>query len=235
MLVSSACARSASRARWRAAGGFAYVLEDSLGGALEETLVGPYRSVSAGWFHVCAVRESGAMECWAAEARKELESVVEYPPHIYYGLAEAPAGAYRSVSAAEWHTCAIRDSGEIACWGGPYSELTDAPPGTYRSVSAGSTFTCAVRESGEIECWGLVDAQSGAPSGTYRSVSVSDNDACAIRETGEIDCWRPNWDQVETHPGSYRAVSVGFSYTCAIRESGEIVCWRFGGVPPEIR
>ena len=208
------------------------MLEEALDVSLEETLSGPYRSVSAGWVHVCAVRESGEMECWQSEPRIQ-DGTTDYVGHVYLPLADSPPGAYSTVSAADGHTCAIRESGEIVCWAGFDPRLTNAPPGRFRSVSTGVMFNCAVRESGEIECWGLVDAQSGAPFGTYRSVSVSDNDACALRETGEIDCWLPNSDQVETHPGSYRAVSAGFGYTCAIRDSGEIVC--FGGVPREIR
>ena len=47
-------------------------------------------------------------------------------------LAESPPGTYSTVSAADGHTCAIRESGEIVCWAGFDPRLTDAPLGTFR-------------------------------------------------------------------------------------------------------
>ena len=67
---------------------------------------------------------------------------------------DAPPGRFRSVSVSKRHACAIRESGEIACWGRTESGETDAPAGRFRSVSAGAWHTCGVRESGEIACWG---------------------------------------------------------------------------------
>ena len=200
--------------------------------------------MSAAVIHTCALQESGAIECWGlADQLKDFGGIADFPIEEDYGQAESPAGTYRAVSAAATHTCAIRKSGEIDCWG----TLTDAPAGKYRSLSAARDYTCAVRESGEIDCWGRVDAQSSAPSGTYRSVSVSGGvrdlvgvlvsgrHACGLRESDGIDCWLGYADQTETPPGMYRAVGAGFGYTCAIRESGEIVCWDPDPVPPQIR
>ena len=210
---------------------------------------GPFRSVSAGLIHACAVRNSGELECWGLVGGWEWCPVCDFPIEEDYGQAEPPPGTYGAVSAAGTHTCAIRESGAVACWGGRYRELTDAPTGRYRSLSAARGYTCAARESGEIDCWGRVDAQSSAPSGTYRVVSASGGTplgigfsvvesgrhACGLRESGQIDCWLGRADQTDVPPGTYRAVSAGFGYTCAIRESGEIVCWGLETVPREIQ
>ena len=147
------------------------------------------------------------------------------------------------MSAASEHNCAIRESGEIVCWGAS----PDPPVRMYRSLSAAHGYTCAVRESGEIDCWGHFDAQSGAPLGTYSAVSASGGvpkafdvhvgwrHACGLRESGEIDCWLGYADQTDVPPGTYRAVSTGYGYTCALRESGEIVCWVLERVPLELQ
>ena len=94
------------------------------------------------------------------------------------------------MSAAAWHTCAVRESGELACWGRNAHGQTDAPPGTYRSVDAKGNNACALRESGELACWGRnAHGQTDAPPGRWREVSLGWYHACALRESGELACW----------------------------------------------
>ncbi len=74
-------------------------------------------------------------------------------------VAPEPAEIWRldrvvGVSAGSHHTCAVRASGEVVCWGANGAGQTETAPGSYRSVGAGGSHTCAVRESGEIACWG---------------------------------------------------------------------------------
>ena len=69
-------------------------------------------------------------------------------------IAISPAAPrYVAVSAGSGHTCAIRTSGEITCWGANEYGQTDAPAGSFRAISTGFDHTCAIRESGEIACW----------------------------------------------------------------------------------
>ena len=162
--------------------------------------------------------------------------------------ATAPEGTFLSLG----DSCAIRESGEIACWGGEHWMRDMAPPaGRYRSVSAGDDHACAIRESGEIECWGDTHiywwgsdrsgsnypaypyeegdnnhGQLDAPAGSYRSVTVGLFHTCAIGESGEISCWGGNrLGETDAPPGNYELLRTSGHQSCAIRESGEIDCW----------
>ena len=124
---------------------------------------GKFRAVSAGRAHSCAIRESGEIECWGDNNgyRTSDGSIIKDPYFLgslsygYVGQSDPPPGKFRAVSAARDHTCAIRESGEIECWGENMYGQTDAPPGKFRAVSAGGRHSCAIREGdGAIECWG---------------------------------------------------------------------------------
>ena len=143
------------------------------------------------------------------------------------------------------HTCAIRASEEIECWGISegsqhydtyYGGETDAPEGRFTtiSVSVGGR-TCAIRaDSGAIECWGRESAyvnaygEDNALEGSYTAVSVGFDHVCAIRAgDSAIECWGSNnYGETDAPEGSYSAISAGASHTCAIRESDSaIACW----------
>ena len=124
-----------------------------------------YAAVSAGQWHTCAIRESGALTCWGARVRRDA-SVPSSQFRVDFGQAAPPSGTFRQVSAGATHTCGLRDSGEISCWG---SEMT-APAGRYTWITAGgglglinpdSGHTCAVRSADpgqrrleHVVCWG---------------------------------------------------------------------------------
>ena len=105
-------------------------------------------------------------------------------------------GAVLVVSVGEFHTCALWESGRLACWGeNDYGQI-EVPEGRYRSVSVGIGYTCAVRDSGRILCWGNPSwsVTEDVPEGWYRSVSSTVWHACAIRESGTVRCWGSNED-----------------------------------------
>ena len=141
---------------------------------------------------------------------------------------------FSSVSAGGRHTCAIRRTGEMVCWG--YNEHGEsvAPTGTFLSVSAGYDHTCAVRDTGELACWGWdYNDQSSPPAGTFVSVSTGLWGPCGLRDTGEIECWGSSWGP---SAGTFTSVSAGTNYVCAVRVTGEAACWGGGNInysPPD--
>ena len=126
-------------------------------------------SVSAGSFHTCAVLDDGSLKCWGynGNGRLGLGSTTQQttPQSVSLGTGRTAV----SVSAGNYHTCAVLDDGSLKCWGangsgrlGLGSTTQQTTPqsvslGTGRtavSVSAGSSHTCAVLDDGSLKCWG---------------------------------------------------------------------------------
>ena len=61
-----------------------------------------------------------------------------------------------AVAAAMYHTCAVRASGELVCFGNNRYGQCDVPPGLgpVVAVTAGRYYTCAVTAAGELVCFG---------------------------------------------------------------------------------
>ena len=205
---------------------------------------GRFTAVAVGYSHACAIRAgSGAIECWGKNIWDRWNPDTEEREEINTGQTDAPAGSFTAVAVGSRHTCAIRDTGELACWGSNewtepgniYNAGQATPPaGRFTAVSASGGYNCAIRESDSaIECWGggfWVET----PAGSFSAVSTGFQHACAIHAvSGAIECWGYDWNlMVQRTPqaGSFTAVSTGQSHTCAIRaESGAIECWGYYG------
>lgn len=133
------------------------------------------------------------------------------------------------VSAGFSHTCAVRASGGVVCWGrNSDGQLGDGTTNDARTptvtglaaadaidVEAGTGVSCAVHLGGAIECWGknargqLGDGMTndrhspGAVLGVTDAVNVSlgADHACAVRRAGSVVCWGGN-DMGETGTGT---------------------------------
>ncbi|HEY2899879.1 MAG TPA: HYR domain-containing protein [Polyangia bacterium] len=177
-------------------------------------------SIAGGARHACAVRDSGEVDCWGEDEYGQLGNAIS--DNTTFDLPAAVPGLSDgvSVAAGQDHTCAIRRTGEVACWGhNSWGELGDgttndsAVPVLVSGLSdavgigAGGEQTCAVRANGQVVCWGRGDgAELGngtVPfSPTPTPVTVLDlSDAIAV--------------------------AVGEMHTCALRANGQVVCWGY--------
>ncbi len=139
--------------------------------------------VAAGDQHVCVRTDAGQVQCWGSGREGQRgDGVIEalprwrgpHPPPMprtpqvvvtVVGLEQvvrlAAGGAF---------TCALRQDGELLCWGagrdGQLGDGGDAPRATPVAVpvaavvdmSLGSAHACAVLRAGESKCWGYNDA-----------------------------------------------------------------------------
>ena len=78
--------------------------------------LGSFIAVSAGSYHTCAIRTNGEIDCWGLNGDPYIDDAGELQISDL-GQSDAPDGNYSAVSAGDAHSCAIRESGAIKCWG----------------------------------------------------------------------------------------------------------------------
>lgn len=184
-------------------------------------------AISAGVEHTCAIREGGQAVCWGWRGPNgllgdghtdadywEASSIpVEVP-----GLNDAIA-----IAAGGVETCAIREGGQVVCWG-LASEVGDGSP----VYDPDDPSTHTVRLS-PVNVVGLSDA-------------IALEGTCAIRAGGQMVCWGPNsynklgngtpWDHnlvMGDVIGMTDTVDLapGGQFGCAVHEGGQVSCWGF--------
>jgi alpha-tubulin suppressor-like RCC1 family protein len=189
---------------------------------------GTFTSVSVGVSHTCGV-SGGTLACWGAGG-----SNTGVQPQ--YGQALPPSGnTFVSVSAGDYHNCALKTDGTVACWGLNTSNQAPASPpaGPFASLSAGGSHTCGVKTNGSVLCWGSgTYGQTTVPTGTtFASVTAGANHTCGVKADSTVACWGLNSSgQAPTTPppsGNFISVSAGSgsNYTCGVKTSGSIACW----------
>jgi alpha-tubulin suppressor-like RCC1 family protein len=120
-----------------------------------------------------------------------------------------------SVATSSTHSCAVRQSGTVACWGrndeyqlgdGTKNRRTtpvDAPlfGSDIKMLAAGIFHTCALTRTGTVRCSGAglstttPKEVSGLGDGV-RMVAASRSAACALTAAGGVKCWGSNFDGV---------------------------------------
>jgi alpha-tubulin suppressor-like RCC1 family protein len=127
---------------------------------------------------------------------------------------------WRTVSAGNTFTCAIRTTGRLYCWGsnehGQAGSNPDTNPPTptqvtgggvdWTAVSTGEDHACGIRRPGRLYCWGKDDrgqVGDGAADGGA--------DQVAPVRIGTASDWK--------------AVSAGTNHTCGRRGAGRLWCW----------
>jgi alpha-tubulin suppressor-like RCC1 family protein len=147
-----------------------------------------------------------------------LTELATAPPSSAQASPEVGTANWRAVSAGGVHTCGIRTTGRLYCWGrgssgaigtggnGNEDRPTEVAGGgtDWRSVSTGTFHTCARRGTGHLWCFGYDQSGQLGDGGTsdqfspvevlgtfadWRSVSAGGNHTCGIRANRRLYCW----------------------------------------------
>lgn len=213
--------------------------------------LGPVAHVSLAREHGCAVLRSGEVACWGlgyttdtapGDEREDIQ-VRSAEPRRIAGVTDAiavTAGAYLLARS----DCAVRRSGEVACWRTVLGGSGQDPRGWARDpgvISLGVTDVvkiaagrqvCMLHRSGTVDCW------KEDPSGQFGEVTLPP----APRGTGLSP---PGPRAVEPPsapvpvPGLHDIVDLvaDWSHTCALSRDEDLYCWgsakAVGVRPPE--
>lgn len=127
--------------------------------------------VVAGLYHTCARRAGGTVACWGNSSAYGTLGTGEQFRSAPTPVALADLDGVVDLAAGQFHTCALRESGEVLCWGINSSgqigvdeinasvfraspTLVDTLPRDVVAIDAGQMTTCAVRDNGRVLCFG---------------------------------------------------------------------------------
>jgi alpha-tubulin suppressor-like RCC1 family protein len=133
-----------------------------------------------------------------------------------------------SLATGEWNTCAVRDNGNVYCWGRNGNG----------QIGNGQTGTAACGNSGH-KCKDQPTATNDLGSDVI-SLAFGHQHACGLLDTGVVKCWgRNNNGQLGTSGGDKNtpqtvnlgsgrtatSIYAGGYFTCAILDDASVKCW----------
>lgn len=174
--------------------------------------------IAAGRSHTCAVQRSGRVQCWGRNREGQVgdgqggpQATAQRQPVTVRGLQDAIA-----VASGYDHTCALRRTREIVCWGEnrdgqlgtrdrPYSPqpMPIAGLAGIEDIVTGEGHTCVRRTQGSVLCWGRgKEAQLG--------------------DGGQASSERP---RVVVNSETARSLVAGARHTCMRLADESVWCW----------
>lgn len=186
-------------------------------------VVGPnviFTQIDAGQDHTCGRTVQGAAMCWGNNANSQIGDggiSNAYAATLVSGLGSGVV----SVTAGDYHSCALKTDGTVVCWGANFSgqlgtgttspSATPVPViglgGSAIAISAGGSHTCALLSDGTAKCWGAgpfgqlgngLWGDSSMPvtvanlSAQMRDVSSGGAHTCSLDVLGVVRCWGQN-------------------------------------------
>ncbi|MFO0714774.1 MAG: hypothetical protein U0353_33350 [Sandaracinus sp.] len=176
-------------------------------------------SVRGGRDATCVRTTSGGVQCWgdAVHGQRGDGTTSTHATAVSAVLVDRDVVA---VATGHDHSCGLRASGAIECWGdNAFAQLGDGTQETPIGVvdvlgivdaveiGAGYRHTCARRTGGTVRCWGSgLHGQLG--TGDLANRATPDTDVVGLTDATQI--------------------AIGWSVGCALRASGAVVCWGRG-------
>ena len=174
--------------------------------------------VALGLQHTCAKKPDGTVKCWGDTSHSQSGTGSAGDGGLFATPQIVDVNDALHIAAGQYHTCIVRTSGKVACWGENAdgqigTGVANGPPITKPTdvggisdaigITCGASFTCALRSGGGVLCWGN---GLGGQLGTG---------------TKQI---QPSPVAVSTLPNAV-AISAGESHACAVKADGKVACW----------
>jgi alpha-tubulin suppressor-like RCC1 family protein len=177
--------------------------------------------VALGLQHTCAKKPDGSVKCWGDTSHSQSGTGSAGDGGVIVAPQAVAVTDALHIAAGQYHTCVVRTSGKVACWG----ENADGQVGTGTAngppvamptdvagitdaigVACGASFSCALRSGGGVACWGNgLGGQLGTGSKQIQpspapvasltnaiAISAGESHACAVKSDGKIACWGDN-------------------------------------------
>ena len=197
-----------------------------------------FTSISAGERHTCAIDMSGNAWCWGSNQHGQLGIGGSPAPAAGGATPQQVAGTvkYQSISAGQFHTCALGTDGIVHCWGRSHCGQAGPVPGTtspvsmsttaFKALSAGAEHNCAIANNGNVMCWGRGDNGQIGFNGNINP------DACGRSSTSPgVAAFQPAVTAPAVIAAGGDSSCVG-SATAYSPVDGAITCWGGGfGLP----
>ncbi len=180
------------------------------------------RALASGTYHTCAILEDDRTVCWGENKKGQLGTGDVAQRDAPGAAALFGEGHFaKSLAGGLAHTCALLDSGGVACWGSNESgqlgvgdkedslvptEVDLGAGRTARAISAGASHTCVIMDTGAVKCWGGNFSGQLGVGDTEERTSPSKDLALG---TGRIAV----------------GLAAGLGNTCAVLDSGAMKCW----------
>lgn len=183
-----------------------------------------WASVSTGYGHTCGRRTSGRVFCWGEDQQGQLGNDPALGDTTTPVEVSGGATDWSSVVAGGFHSCGIKTSGRLYCWGtDQYGQLGNGGPNTSRATPG----------------------QVAGASTTWAQVSASFDNTCARKASRRIYCWGWNFTgqlgngahgqalfattpgQVAGSATDWSFVISGGAHTCARKMTGRLYCWGY--------
>ncbi len=204
-------------------------------------------SIAVGWYHACALLESGRIKCWGQNDSGQLgqgdtknraddkDEMGDALPAIPLGGGTGTAKKAVAIAAGGYHNCAVFEDGSLKCWGANlYGQLGlgDAEPRGDQAGELGDSLP-------------FVDLGAGRK---VVAIAAGNFHTCAVLENGALKCWGDgadgqtglgaaalrgknpgdmgdNLEAVNLGGGAVVQVACGGFHTCAILGGGALKCW----------
>lgn len=179
-------------------------------------------TIVAGYFHTCALTNTGAVQCWGANEVGQLSND-DRANHLTAVSVSGLSDHVIRMLAAGWnHTCALTNTGRVQCWGSNGSgQLGDGAGGNkstpvkvsglssnISTMTSGEDYTCALTTIGTVHCWGAnhtgqlgdstttgraMPAPVSSLNSSIAAIAAGDMHTCALTNTGGVLCWGANY------------------------------------------